>query len=177
MEKAYYLDLKTLLEYLQGQQALLSTETSVPGVRARYTGYLFFRETAIIGCMIQALDGSVWREGEDAYRFLRENREWYVRIDLNIEQTLQAMRQRHVPQTPEYYLPPSPPPGRAPRAMKPLDAAALVQFSSRQRLLLRMVFTLVNGQRTVDQIKAQVNLPAQVVEDVLEALRNLGVIE
>jgi len=40
-----------------------------------------------------------------------------------------------------------------------------------------MVFTLVNGQRTVDQIKAQVHLPDQVVEDVLTTLHNLGVIE
>jgi hypothetical protein len=176
MEKAYYLDLKTLLEYLQGQQALLSTEVSVPGIRARCTGYIFFRETTIIGCLIQLLDGSVWREGEEAYRFLTENREWYVRIDLNIEQTFRAMRQRYEPLA-QSYVPPPPPRPRAPRAVKPLDAGALVQFSTKQRLLLRMVYTLVNGQRTVDQIKAQVHVPAEVVDDVLATLHNLGAIE
>lgn len=176
MEKAYYLDLKTLLEYLQGQQALLSTEVHVPGVRARCTGYIFFRETTIIGCLIQMLDGSVWREGEEAYQFLRENREWYVRIDLNIEQTFRAMRQRY-PLMQGYIAPPPPPTARAPRPIRPLDAASLVQFSTKERLLLRMVYTLVNGQRTVDQIKAQVHVPAEIVDDVLATLHNLGAIE
>ena len=119
MEKAYYLDLKTLLEYLHGQQALLSTEVSVPGIRARCTGYLFFCETAIIGCLIQTLDGSIWREGEQAYQLLMEKREWYVRIDLNIEQTFRAMKQRYTPFM-QGYVPPPPPTLRAPRVIRPL---------------------------------------------------------
>jgi|ERR1051326_6366667 hypothetical protein len=176
MEKAYYLDLKTLLEYLQGQQALLSTEVNVPGIRARCTGYIFFRESAIIGCLIQAIDGSIWREGEQAYRFLTEKREWYVRIDLNIEQTLRGMKQQY-DSFRQGYVPPPPTILRAPRPVRPLDGASLIQFSAKQRLLLRMVFTLVNGQRTVEQIKAQVHVPAEVVEESLATLHNLGVIE
>ncbi len=176
MEKAYYLDLKTLLEHLQGQQALLSTEVNIPGIRARCIGYLFFRETAIIGCLIQTLDSRVLREGEDAYQLLAENREWYVRMDLNIEQAFWAMKQRYNPFT-QGYSPPSLPTVYTPRVVRPLDAALLVQFSTKQRLMLRMVFALVNGQRTVEQIKTQVHVPAEVVEEALTTLRNLGIIE
>ncbi len=176
MEKAYYLDLKTLLEYMQGQQVLLSTEANVPGIRARCVGYLFFRENYVVGCLIQTLDGRILREGEDAYRLLTENREWYVRMDLNIDQTFRAMKQQHTPFT-QGYTPPPPPISHVPRAIRPLDAAFLTEFSGKQRLLLRMVFTLVNGQRTVEQLKAQVHVPAGIVEEALATLHQLGVIE
>lgn len=177
MERVYYLDLPTLLEYLHGQQALLSTEVTVPSIRARCTGYLFFRDTVIIGCLVQTLDGSIWREGEEAYRLLSGNGEWYVRIDLNIEQTFWAMKQRPSPPSARSYIPPPPTILQAPRPIRPLDAAFLNQFPAKQRLLLRMVFTLVNGQRTVEHIKAQVHVPPEVVDEALTTLRSLGVIE
>ena len=177
MERVYYLDLPTLLEYLHGQQALLSTEVTVPGIRARCTGYLFLRDTIIIGCLVQTLDGSIQREGEEAYRLLSGNGEWYVRIDLNIEQTFWAMKQRSVPPFARSYVPPPPTISQAPRPIRPLDATFLNQFPAKQRLLLRMVYTLVNGQRTVEQIKAQVHVPPEVVDESLTTLRTLGVIE
>ena len=79
---------------------------------------------------------------------LRKNREWYVRMDLNIDQTFRAMKQQHTPFTQGYTSPP-PPISCVPRAIRLFsDAAFLTEFSGKQRLLLRMVFTMVNGQRT-----------------------------
>jgi hypothetical protein len=181
MEKVYYLDLLTLLEYLHGQPALLTTEITVPGIRGRCAGHIFFQENAIIGCMIQAPDGSIWREGETAYRLLSGNGEWHVRIDPYLEQTFRAMKQsgyQPAYQTPQpRYVPPPPTVLHAPRPIRPLDAALLYQFSTKERLVLRMVFMTVNGQRTVEQIKDQLRLPTEVVEAALTRLRALGVIE
>lgn len=180
MEKVYYLDLPTLLEYLQGQSALLTTEITVPALQARCTGSLFFRETKIIGCMIQAPDGTIWREGEQAYRLLSASGEWRVRIDPQIERTFLGMKQAYsqpAQQPAQRYAPPpsviSPPP----RPLRTLDPALLNQFSAQQRLLLRTVYMLVNGQRTAEQIKEQLRLSTEVVEEALTRLRALGVIE
>lgn len=176
MDKVYYLDLKTLLEYLRGQSALLITEIPVPGQRAPYTGYLFFKNASIIGCLIQLPDGKTWREGEQAYQALRANGEWRVRMDFDIEQTLRQMKQtsggmRQVPSTaPEA-------PIYAPRPLRTLDPGILEQFPPRQRLVLRLVFTQINGQRTPAQIKGQLRLPSEAVEEALASLYSLGVIE
>ncbi len=176
MEKKYYLDLQTLLEYLQGQPALLSTEVNVPGLRGVCRGYLFLKDGAIIACMIQAPNGALVREGEVAYRLIQGNGEWQVRIDPEIERTFWSMKQQGGEAHQE--IAPSPAAiASAPRPRRPLDPALLNQCSSKQRMILRMVFMLVNGQRTVEQIKAQLHLPAEVVEEALMSLRSMGVID
>ena len=176
MDKRYYLDLQTLLEYLQGQAALLSTSITVPGLQAPCTGYLFFKNTSIIGCLIQTAMGTIWREGEEAYRFIKANEEWQVRIDPNIEQTLWALKQRGGEQRQDT----GPLPTvriSAPRQIRPLENALLNRFTTKQRLILRMVYALVNGQRTVEQMKTQLHLPGEVIEEALANLRLIGVIE
>ncbi|WP_338248910.1 hypothetical protein [Dictyobacter halimunensis] len=48
---------------------------------------------------------------------------------------------------------------------------------SRQRMVIRMVLTMVNGRRNVEEIKAQLQLSPGTVESVLEYLRALNIIE
>ena len=176
MDKVYYLDLPTLLEYLQGQSALLSTGVAVPGQREPGTGFLFFKNTTIIGCLIQAGGNTAWRDGEAAYEMIKANTEWQVRMDADLEQTLWLMKQR------SGRLPPPPPPQPeptvyAPRPVRPLDPDLLQPFTAKQRLILRMVFAVANGQRSPEHIKAQLRLPAETVEEALRSLYSLGVIE
>ncbi len=94
MDKVYYLDLQTLLEYLRGQSALLSTEVNVPGRREPGTGYLFLKNAAVLGCLIQLADNTIWREGEQAYQLFKDNGEWRVRMDPNIDQTYWLIKQQ-----------------------------------------------------------------------------------
>jgi hypothetical protein len=176
VDKVYYLDLQTLLEYLQGQSALLSTKVTVPNLQTPCTGYLFFKQNAIIGCLIQTSIGTIWREGEEAYRFLKANEEWQVHIDPNIEQTFWALKQQSSGYRQEPAQSPSSRP-YAPRQIHPLDPHMLNQFPTKQRLILHMVYTLANGQRTVEQMKAQIRLPGEIVDDALASLRFIGVIE
>src|SRR6185437_6040150 len=94
MDKVYYLDLQTVLEYLEGQSALLFTEVTVPGRREPCMGYLFWKNSTLIGCLIQVAGDAIWLEGEQAYQLLKTNNEWRVRMDLDIEQTFWLMKQR-----------------------------------------------------------------------------------
>jgi hypothetical protein len=176
MDKVYYLDLNTLLEYLQGQSALLITEVAVPGQREPSLGYLFFKNVSIIGCVIQLPGGTIWREGEQAYHALRANGEWRVRMDPDIEQTLRQMKQQSGGMRQVLSLSPEAP-IYAPRPLRALDPALLERFPPRQRLVLRLVFAQVNGQRTPAQIKAQLRLPGEAVEEALASLYSLRVIE
>ena len=175
MDKVYYLDLQTLLEYLQGQSALLSTNVTVPGQKESYMGFLFFKNTAIIGCLVQVTDNTIWREGEAAYEFIKASTEWRVRMDPNLEQTYWLMKQPSVGQS--RMTPPAAPTVYAPRSLMPLDYADLHPFTAKQRLVLRMVFALVNGERTPTHIKGQLRLPAETVDEALRSLHSLGVIE
>ena len=181
MDKVYYLDLQTLLEYLQGQSALLSTGVNVPGQRAPYMGHVFFQNATIIGCLIKTPDGTNWREGEPAYQLLKARAEWRVRMDLDIEQTFRLMK--HQSDRMQQGIPssagPAPPPPTeyAPRPMMSLEPALLQPFSAKERLILRLVFALVNGQRTSTQIKMQLRLPGETVDEALTRLYSLGVIE
>ncbi|HEY7127238.1 MAG TPA: hypothetical protein VH540_25115 [Ktedonobacterales bacterium] len=176
MDKVYYLDLQTLLEYLQGQSALLTTEVAVPGQREGGTGYLFFKGDRIIGCVVKAASNALWSEGEQAYQMLRANGEWRVRMEPDIEQALRAIKQQSAgaqqapPASPAFAL-------YTPRPLLALDPALLQQFPPRQRLVLRLVYALVNGQRTPTQIKAQLRLPAEAVDEAIQSLHDLGIIE
>lgn len=178
MDKVYYLDLQTLLEYLQGDTALLFTEVHVPGQNGACTGYLFLKNAAIVACLIQTADKTIWREGENAYQLLKGCQEWRVHIDPDIEHTYWLLKQ----QGGEFRPPSQSPQQRArpayiPRPLVFLDAGSVPTLPPKDRLVLHMVFALVNGQRTVEQIKAQLRLPSEKVDEALESLRSMGIIE
>ncbi|HEY7355245.1 MAG TPA: hypothetical protein VH590_02230 [Ktedonobacterales bacterium] len=177
MDKVYYLDLQTLLEYLQGQSALLITEVNVPGQQGACTGYLFLKNTSIVACLIHTANRVIVREGEAAYQLLKGSAEWRVRIDPDLEQTYWLLKQQDsdlrqassplMPAARGIYIP---------RPLVALDAAVVQSFPAKDRLVLRMVFTLVNGERTAEQIKTQLRLSPEKVDEALRNLRAMGII-
>ncbi|MBX5451156.1 hypothetical protein [Thermogemmatispora sp.] len=190
MDKVYYLDLQTLLDNLQGQSAILSTTVSVPSVRGTCQGLVFVKDGTVLESLIQGPNGALLASGARAYALLSSRDQWQVRIQPDVEQILRTMIQPALPESeprpgpgsrsPQAALPPA---GSAsfslspvPRPLRPLDAQLLAGFSMRQRFVLRLVFTMVNGERSVEQIKAQLNLSPAVVEEALTTLRTLGVI-
>jgi len=58
-----------------------------------------------------------------------------------------------------------------------LSQQEFMALPARQRMVIRMVLTMVNGRRNVEEIKAQLQLSPGTVESVLEYLRALKVIE
>jgi hypothetical protein len=177
MEKTYHLDLKTLLEYLREKSAVLRTRVTLPRNRHPGQGYLFLSKGSILRCYVLAPDATLLVDGPDAYKLLNTSVEWYVRIDTEqmIELEIQAHLQGSPPPTdiPTFNVPVE---TRALRQLRPLEMAVLQHFPAKQSLLLRTVFTMVNGERTADEIKGRLRLPPQVVEEALNILRNIGVI-
>jgi len=176
MEKTYHLDLKTLLEYLRGKSAVLRTTITLPKNRQPCQGYLFLRNGSVIRGYVFNQAGSLLAEEQQAYTLLGAATEWRVSID-----TEQATEQAFLSLAQQYSLPL---PGlqtnqvvRPPYQKKALDLNALQMFSTKESLLLRSVYTLVNGERSVEQIKAQLHLSPNLIEEALGILRSLGYIE
>jgi hypothetical protein len=176
MEKVYHLDLQTLVDYLQGQSAILQTPVEVPHLREVAKGFLFLKEGTLLGCLIQSQDGSILHFGTEALALMQAKKQWQVRMYPDVEHVLRALMQQGGlegggdPQ-------PSPAFSQIPRPVRPLEAQVLNGYTQQQRLVLRLVFTMANGERTIEHIKAQLHLPPSVVEEALTTLRALGVLE
>jgi hypothetical protein len=174
MEKVYYLDLATLVEYLQEQSTTLCTQVKVPGVREACTGYIWLKEGRITNCFVQAQDGQLLHEGERAYALLHTSKQWQIRLEKNSERAFKTGTTQQIPALGSH---PPPVPLAAPRQKQVLEPYLLEGFSMKQRLVLRTVLAMINGERTVDQIKAHLHLPPEIVEQALEHLRFMGIIE
>ncbi|HEY5004800.1 MAG TPA: hypothetical protein VII61_16680 [Ktedonobacteraceae bacterium] len=64
-----------------------------------------------------------------------------------------------------------------PRVITPLDAYDLNECTSKQRVILRTVFAMINGQRTIAQIKAQLHLSSKSVDEALAYMQWIGILE
>jgi hypothetical protein len=178
-DKVYNLDLQTLINFLQDQSALLYTTVDIPDVRGPCHGYVFLSKKTIIGCQIQSQDGVLLLKDQEAYRLLSIRTQWQIRIDSNIDLTFRSMRQQDT-QNLQSSQPPSAqlfPVSYILRVVGSLEAYLLNGYTSKQRLVLRTVFAMVNGERNVEQIKAQLNLSPEAVDDALNYLSSIGVIE
>ena len=177
MEKTYYLDLPTLLGYMRDKSAILRTTITLAKNQPPCQGILFLRPASGMYCYILSQKSRVLFEGEEAYKRLSQSTEWLVRMDAeqNIEQEwLQWLQQHNL----TYNVPGPSASETIPRPKRALDALILHQFSHQQALFLRAVFTFVNGQRTVEQIKARLpQASPQMVDEALNILRTLGLIE
>ncbi len=178
-DKVYNFDLQTLINFLQDQSALLYTAIDIPDIRGPCHGYVFLRKKTIIGCQIQSQDGVLLLKDQEAYRLLGTRTQWQFRIDPNIDQTFKSMRQQNTqdlqssPQQSAQFFPVS----YVPKVVGSLEAYLLNGYTSKQRLVLRTVFAMVNGERNVAQVKAQLNLSSEAVDDALNYLSSIGVIE
>ncbi|MBA2391160.1 MAG: hypothetical protein H0V70_00260 [Ktedonobacteraceae bacterium] len=178
-DKVYHLDLQTLINFLQDQSALLYTAVDIPDIRGPCHGYIFLRKRTIIGCQIQSQDGVILYKDQEAYMLLSNKTQWQMRIDSNIDQTFRSMRQQNTQslQAQNTNSAPSFPFSYIPRPLGDLEPYLLNGYTSKQRLVLRTVFAMVNGERTVEQIKAQLNLSSDAVDEALVYLNSISLIE
>ncbi len=190
--KTYFLDLQTLLTQLRDQSCTLVTKTVVTGRAA--TGYIWLQKGAIVRCLIRAEDG-VELGGKQALDLLEKSAEWQVQLEQPEERITFPpieMSPRPAPMPPVQMSPqpfpfsPTPlysNPGNSSNNWQPLkqkrelDPSLLQSLPVKQRLAVRMVFTLINGERSLEEIKARLQLPHGVVDDIVSRLRALDLIE
>lgn len=113
---------------------------------------------------------------------LRNKTQWQMRIDSNIDQTFRSMRQQNTQSLQSTQMQrtnsaSSFPGSYIPRPLGDLEPYLLNGYTSKQRLVLRTVFAMVNGERNVEQIKAQLNLSSEAVDEALMYLNTINLIE
>ncbi|HCI78630.1 MAG TPA: hypothetical protein DHW02_02950 [Ktedonobacter sp.] len=129
-------------------------------------------------CSIEGSNG-VRVNGDRAWDHLRSSEAWSV--------TLAGQAQEHVlgqqPSSDHLSQLPSPAAWQASpqhdvifRQQGHLDVAYLRQLPGRERMVVHMVFTLINGKRRLDDIKKQVALSPETVEKAVAELQRLHVI-
>ncbi|HLZ58645.1 MAG TPA: hypothetical protein VKR06_17030 [Ktedonosporobacter sp.] len=190
MSRIFYLDLRTLIENLL-KDATLTTSLfrDLDGFKEPCIAQVQVRNQVIITSLIEGTKSRRRLEGEEALQILYGVNEWEVHFEPLNRYTIDPQRaglnspgppEAELPQIP---FPPSTPPlsftASAPTIPRPLVSGLsleLLSLSTRERLLLRTVFRLVNGERSVEQMKAQLNLAPEVIDQAIEKLRLIGAI-
>jgi len=179
-QKTYFLDLQTLLTYLIDQSCELTTELKLSGKAAR--GSLILKEGKIAYCTISFQNG-YQIVGEQAYKLIEACTQWQVELEKPEEKKKKFFPAQFSPQpAPAPFLEVSPasvsnpwsPPLRQKGA---LDLALLQNLPIKERLILRSVFAMINGQRTIAQIKAQLHLSSKSVDEALAYMQWIGILE
>jgi hypothetical protein len=185
--KTYYLDLSTLLTLLRNKSGTLSCKIKIHGQWGN--GLIALKRGRIGQSIVEWSQGRL--EGKEAFEHLSSVQEWQVNFDdvsssINISPaTFSSAGVHPLSPTPPSYAPTSPmgmspPAPMIPRVRNPLNPFVLAHYTSEQRLILRTVYELVDGQKTIDQIKVQVNahidVPAETVDVALATLQHLGTI-
>lgn len=141
----------------------------VPGIRGRCTGYLHLVEGKVVACSIENQQGQRSPVSKDML----------LRVDSErgpFEWTLQPLP---APPTSSQRteIPPRPIQGSPiPVSIAHLDLEKLDGWTTRQKMMLSIVFDLIDGQRTIEDIKADAPLPPPIVEEALRVLLSLKVI-
>lgn len=171
MERIYYLDLQTLLEYLAETAAQLRASVHISGYQEPCEGFVFVKKGKILGCIIQTSAGNLLYEGPKIHELLLNRNQWFVTVDPNVELAMMTIAEHHRPALPQRTtLQPL-------RQKSKLDPSAIEAFPMKKRLTLRMVYSMVDGQRNSEQIKVQLQLPSELVDEALEYLHLIDVIE
>jgi hypothetical protein len=171
MERIYYLDLRTLLEYLAETAAQLRTSLLIDGYQEHCEGFVFVKKGKILGCVIQTSEGKLLYEGQKVHELLLNSKQWFVNVDANVELAMTTITEHHRPLLSNRTL------EQALRQKGRLDPSKIEAIPMKKRLTLRMVYSMVNGQRTSEQIKVQLQLPSALVDEAIEYLRLIDAIE
>ena len=173
--KTHALDLMTLVESLSQQSALLNTPIldTLPGFAGACRGWVQVQKGTIASCMLEGVNGERM-EGEHALSRLRSVKEWQVTLEMDAQHSSfpssGTPTEQTLPVTPRFHLVPR-------RRVAAVSPALLASLPRKERMLLSMVFTMVNGQRGTEQIKAQLHVSAERIDAALRTLWNMHVIE
>ena len=139
----------------------------VPGVSGRCKGYLQITQGKVVGCYIEDKDGQ------------RHSRQVSTLIQLDDERgpfgwTLTASPSQ-IEQTavPPHHSANSP----TPKLIALLDLEGLHGWTSEHKRILFQVYQMVNGQRSIEDIKHMLPLPSYVTDEALHVLSTLNVIK
>jgi hypothetical protein len=140
----------------------------VPGLRGRCKGYLHLVEGKVVTCYLEDTQGQRHPVSKDMLARLDSEKgpfEWSL-IALPAPPPLTP---REIPPRPILSSP-------IPRRIAALDLEKLEGWTYRHKMMLSIVFDVIDGQRTIEDIKVDTPLPPMIVEEALRILVALKVI-
>nr|BBH86047.1 hypothetical protein KTC_07980 [Thermosporothrix sp. COM3] len=178
----YHLDLMTIVDTFSNHPITLQTSLpdGVPGtlIKDPCVGIVYAQGGVITSSAITGPNGVILK-GDPALDILLQIHIWNVTVGAESNEPTQP--------------PPVPVEEAIPQPIEASPARSLIsspipvrqssylpeQFAgrtSRERVVLRTIFMLIDGKRSIDDLKGQLHLPPQVIEGALEALRQVGLI-
>lgn len=144
---------------------------SVPGIRGQCQAYLELIQGKVVSCYLIDRKGERHHATKEALTQLDEGKgpfNWIFRTSNESAIAKPAFEQifhQPAPQSP------------IPRPLVSyLNLTQLQQWTPQQQQCLLLIFSMVNGQRSIDEIKAQVSLPPTIVDEGVRILLQLRVI-
>jgi hypothetical protein len=157
------------------QSGLLQAEIPrVPGIGGRCHAFLHLAHGEVV---------AVYLEDRQKHRY-SSDKEFLCRLDKEkgpFEWTLtpQSANSEQPPPAGQFQPPPSAPPtsrSPVPRVITALREEWLSNWTLQQKEPLYIVLSLINGERTVEDIKAATRFPPNLVDELLRILLRLNVI-
>ncbi|GCE08813.1 hypothetical protein [Dictyobacter aurantiacus] len=135
----------------------------VPGIRGRCKGFLHLVEGKVVACYIEDKEGRRHTSSSTILIKLDSERgpfEWMLSPhpappSLDPRTAIPA---RPIPNSP------------VPKTIAPLDLDGLEGWTSKQKLMLSIVYGLINGAANIEEIKSKSPLPPSVTEEALRVL-------
>lgn len=140
----------------------------VPGFRGRCMGYLQLMEGRVMQCYLEDKQQKRFPVHKEMLLRLDSEKgpfEWIL-LPLPHSSTPFSAWSNHTP------LPRS----LIPRRTAPLDLAKLDGWPHKQKLMLSIVFDAIDGQRSLEDIKADIPLSPEMVDEALRILMDLNVV-
>lgn len=175
--KTYYLDLETLVHNLSEQSATLYAEfpKGVHGFAGLCTGSVRIHSGKIVNAVIEGKHGERL-DGEQALYYLRSIKVWQVQFEQQ-QRKLSSQPTQPIPILP---LPPLSPTGKVIKKLRlstSIPPEYLRMLPPKEHMALNTVFSQIDGYRTLQQIKAQLYLPSEIVDRAIDMLRQMGLVE
>ncbi|GHO86319.1 hypothetical protein [Dictyobacter formicarum] len=141
----------------------------VPGIRGRCKGFLHLVEGKVVACYIEDREGRRHSSSSDTLIKVDSEHgpfEWTLS-----PQPAQPSSNPRIPVPPRSILN-SP----VPKTIAPLDLDRLEGWTSRHKLMLSIVYDLIDGTANIEEIKSKSPLPPAVTEEALRVLLTMKAI-
>jgi len=152
------------------KNGLLHTEVHhVPGIRGRCKGFLHLVEGKVVACYIEDREG---------HRYTSST-EILIKVDSEHGPFEWMLSPHPAPPSsnPRTAIPPRPMPNApVPRTIIQLNLDGLEGWTSKQKLMLSIVYDLVDGTANIEEIKSNSPLAPAVTEEALRVLLAMKVI-
>jgi hypothetical protein len=188
MGKIYYLDLKTLLETLEGQSCLLKREIpkSITRSQEAYVCTIVLAHGQVVSCTLVGKNGQQFN-GLNLWSSLEKVQDWEVTVTSETRQYSPAPHLQQQKTQPLQYSP-VPTPAQIPVSNPSSDneiipyivmqdaSTRISSWPQQERILANAVLLQIDGRRSIAEIRTLLPLGATRMEQTFRQLAQQGIV-